>query len=295
MKKLLFIIVISSLSFISSSQVVYDFSVNPFSSGWSYYDDFGSNPTPGFMYDSGSESVNYSLGTTVEISFIHRDLPMILSKDYCVSFKITPSNSNNYNTFFPLILTPNELTGSHLHPWRLNAPNMSVAGGFQNVDFLAVEVFSNEIRLINRDNNIIVSSSIQSMVPAFYMQPGTSYWVKLEISNSVNAILSVFSDGNFTNLLNTTSFLLPVLDDMSHIYIANSNGNNSCTQEGSLDEYRINSCITSGVEEISFANENKKLVKIVDLMGRETVYKSNAPLIFIYNDGSTKKILNVEL
>ncbi|MDC0257205.1 thioredoxin domain-containing protein [Crocinitomicaceae bacterium] len=39
---------------------------------------------------------------------------------------------------------------------------------------------------------------------------------------------------------------------------------------------------------------NKELVMIVDLMGRETTFKANTPLIYIYNDGSRERVLKVQ-
>lgn len=38
----------------------------------------------------------------------------------------------------------------------------------------------------------------------------------------------------------------------------------------------------------------KELVKIVDLMGRETEFTSNTPLIFIYSDGTTERVFQME-
>jgi len=35
-------------------------------------------------------------------------------------------------------------------------------------------------------------------------------------------------------------------------------------------------------------------VKIVDLMGRETPYKPNTVLIYVFDDGSTKKVFKME-
>jgi choice-of-anchor B domain-containing protein len=49
---------------------------------------------------------------------------------------------------------------------------------------------------------------------------------------------------------------------------------------------------TSGIEELS--STSKELVKIVDAMGRETKYKPNTILIYVYNDGTTKKVFSVE-
>lgn len=38
----------------------------------------------------------------------------------------------------------------------------------------------------------------------------------------------------------------------------------------------------------------KELVMIVDLMGRETTFKPNTPLIFVYSDGSREQVMKVE-
>ena len=48
-----------------------------------------------------------------------------------------------------------------------------------------------------------------------------------------------------------------------------------------------------GLEEIS-TNNNKELVKIVDLMGREVSFKPNTPLIYIYSDGTRERVLKLE-
>ena len=38
---------------------------------------------------------------------------------------------------------------------------------------------------------------------------------------------------------------------------------------------------------------NKELVKILDHMGRETEFKSNTPLIYVYSDGTTEKVFTI--
>ena len=47
-----------------------------------------------------------------------------------------------------------------------------------------------------------------------------------------------------------------------------------------------------GVYEIT--NPNKLLIKIVDLMGRETEYKPNTPLLYIYSDGSVERVFKID-
>lgn len=48
----------------------------------------------------------------------------------------------------------------------------------------------------------------------------------------------------------------------------------------------------TGIEEIS--GKQKQLVKMVDFMGRETEFKKNTPLIFIYSDGTRERIITIE-
>lgn len=41
-------------------------------------------------------------------------------------------------------------------------------------------------------------------------------------------------------------------------------------------------------------NGSKNVVKILDLLGRETQFEFNTPLIYLYNDGSRERVLIVE-
>lgn len=47
-----------------------------------------------------------------------------------------------------------------------------------------------------------------------------------------------------------------------------------------------------GIEELS--DVDAELVKITDLMGREVLFTSNIPLIYVYSDGTVKKIVVTE-
>jgi len=44
----------------------------------------------------------------------------------------------------------------------------------------------------------------------------------------------------------------------------------------------------------NLSNTPKTLIKILDLMGRETNFKPNIPLIYVYDDGSIEKVFSVE-
>lgn len=49
----------------------------------------------------------------------------------------------------------------------------------------------------------------------------------------------------------------------------------------------------AGVIDFKLKSE-KEIVKIVDLMGRQTEIRSNEILIYIYSDGSTEKVFKVD-
>ncbi len=48
----------------------------------------------------------------------------------------------------------------------------------------------------------------------------------------------------------------------------------------------------TGLEELT--KTQKELVKIVDLLGRETQFVPNTPLIYVYSDGSTERVMTME-
>jgi len=62
--------------------------------------------------------------------------------------------------------------------------------------------------------------------------------------------------------------------------------------KASFSENCNNDCSnTSSLTELS---TSKKLIQILDLMGRETSFKPNTPLIYVYDDGSIEKVFSVE-
>ncbi|MDC3309070.1 choice-of-anchor L domain-containing protein [Crocinitomicaceae bacterium] len=51
---------------------------------------------------------------------------------------------------------------------------------------------------------------------------------------------------------------------------------------------------TTGINNLTELSTSKNLIQILDLMGRETSFKPNAPLIYVYDDGSIEKVFSVE-
>ncbi len=69
------------------------------------------------------------------------------------------------------------------------------------------------------------------------------------------------------------------------------NGNNGMLYPTSLNwrtQHRIYGC-TVGVPELTETSVEREVIKVYDLMGRETTFEPNKPLILLYSDGSIKK------
>tara|TARA_B100000900_G_C19959598_1_gene465117 strand:- start:205 stop:462 length:258 start_codon:yes stop_codon:yes gene_type:complete len=62
----------------------------------------------------------------------------------------------------------------------------------------------------------------------------------------------------------------------------------------SFSENCYNECSSSTVGIGEFSDNARARYQILDLMGRQTNFKPNTPLIYVYADGSTKKVFSVE-
>ena len=61
---------------------------------------------------------------------------------------------------------------------------------------------------------------------------------------------------------------------------------NFCTTTEELTIY-VTDCSSAAIGELN--NTPKQLIKIVDVLGRETPFKPNTPLLYIYDDGTVER------
>lgn len=95
-----------------------------------------------------------------------------------------------------------------------------------------------------------------------YLDPTNNIGICVLTNGEGNALYVCDHLYNYALSLNTPSGIVP-----------------GCIQPNSIEEYK---------------KEDKKIVKIIDFLGRETNYKPNTPLIFIYSDGSAKRIMQIQ-
>ena len=62
----------------------------------------------------------------------------------------------------------------------------------------------------------------------------------------------------------------------------------------SFSQYCNNGCSSSTTDLNEYTSSSKKPIQILDLMGRETTFKANMPLIYVYDDGSAAKVFTIE-
>ena len=85
------------------------------------------------------------------------------------------------------------------------------------------------------------------------------------------------------NTLETTQVITPSNSGIYWCLITDANGCNSDTV--------FYNYTTSSIDEI---NTDKKLLKITDLLGRETKGSKNQPLLYIYDDGTVEKRITID-
>jgi len=61
-----------------------------------------------------------------------------------------------------------------------------------------------------------------------------------------------------------------------------------------IDNTAVFSTNCGGATSVSDIGSERRLIKIVDLFGREVVQQANQPVFYIYNDGTVDKVIGVE-
>ena len=105
----------------------------------------------------------------------------------------------------------------------------------------------------------------------------------LNVANGNNSNLSAFSAEYNPNLtciqVDDVTYSTSNWTAENFFYPFSEDCNNDCSPSG------------VGMNEIT---TSKNLIQILDLMGRETSFKPNTPLIYVYDDGSIEKVFSVE-
>ena len=160
---------------------------------------------------------------------------------------------------------------------------------------------------ISNNPNIYCTDFENNQIINIVLNPNVSC---LKLANNQLTSLDISGYGNLVNLDirynpliclnlangNNQNLSLEASESPDLTCVQVDNVNNPLTWYSMFPESVLSEDCTSdcsmGVGNLSSAP--KKLHKVLDLMGRETTFKPNTPLIYLYSDGSTEKILSVE-
>ena len=149
-------------------------------------------------------------------------------------------------------------------------------------DSLNVSVIASTVDSITLGTNL---SSLGYTGPASYT------WTEFAIGSGTTGNTSTSATPSFEIAIGDTNIYLLELS------IINNNGMSSMClyptlvyfDGGSWIALRTSQPGTTGIDDFGQAFSNRKLIKIVDIMGRETEFKKNEVLFYMYDDGSTEK------
>ena len=133
------------------------------------------------------------------------------------------------------------------------------------------------------DDNQLTSLDVSSNTALKYLSCYTNQLECLNVKNGNNTAFDIFEafwNPNLTCIeVDDVNYSTTNWTDIDSQMSFSTNCNNDC------------SASTVGINELT---TSKNLIQILDMMGRETTFKPNTPLIYVYDDGSIEKVFSVE-
>ena len=180
---------------------------------------------------------------------------------FCYSNQLTSLNVTQNTVLTELLCHNNQLT------------SLDVS---QNTALTYLDCAINQLTSLDVSQNIFLE----------YIWCGANQLTCLNIANGNN---NVFGFGDYLFSVNPSLNCIQV-DDAAWS-TANWTINIDPQQYFSEDCDYPSDCFTTSLTELT---TSKNLIQILDMMGSETSFKPNTPLIYVYDDGSTEKVFKIE-
>ena len=224
----------------------------------------------------------------------------------CFPFIGFGQNVNIPDANFKAYLVSNALINtngdSEIQLIEANAFNGQIECSYLNIsDLTGIEEFSSLTELNCRGNQIPIFD-LSNDTSLTFLDCSYNQLTDIDISSNSNIITFVCNsnsqlislDVKNSNNINMTNVIMSQNPNLSCISVDDSiySTNNWSVANGNIDpqHYFSNNCSPNSVEEHSI---NKELLKITDLLGKETK-QTNQPLFYIYDDGTVEKRIIIE-
>ena len=222
-----------------------------------------------------------------------------LTELFCTNNNLTSLDVSQNTTLIFLNLTDNQLTSLDV------SQNTSLTQLWCDDNQLtSIDVSQNtSLTFLRCDWNQLTSLDVSQNTDLIYLYCGWNQLTSLDVSQSTNltdlncndnqlTILDI-RNGNNTNMgsiqaSNNLNLTCISVDDFQFSLL---NWTNPFWFGFDPQHYFSNNCSATAIEEHT---TNKKLLKITDFLGRETPYRKNLPLFYIYNDGTVEKKIIIE-
>ena len=181
-----------------------------------------------------------------------------LTQLYCLENNLTSLDVSNNTSLLGLNCNYNQLISLDV-----NTALTELGCGINNLSSLDLSQNTNLTLLYCADNQLtclnLANGNNTNFLQGYFVATNNPDLTCIEVDD-VN-----YSTANWTDIDSQTSFSVDCDDD--------------CDDP------------TVGINELT---TTKNLIQILDMMGRETTFKPNTPLIYVYDDGSIEKVFSVE-
>ena len=211
-----------------------------------------------------------------------------LTELYCYMNQITSLDVSNNTSLTLLSCFTNQLSqidvsqNTNLEALSVSSNQLTSLDVSQNTAMTYLECNNNQLTTLDVSQNNILSE----------LHCRQNELTCLNVANGNNI--------NFNNDLPTNGFYVDFNPNLTCIEVDNVNWANAnwgnqlnglSSPQAFFSENCYNEClISSSLTELS---TSRNLIQILDMMGRETSFKPNTPLIYVYDDGSTEKVFSV--
>jgi len=204
--------------------------------------------------------------------------------------EFTVTNGSNTQTY-----VPDDNFEAHLE-------NNGMGNGIANDDSVTTANINTVISLQVYQLNIADLTGIEDFTALTTLECYLNQLTILDVSNNTALTSLGCSHNELTTLdirngnnINVTNFQSLYNPNLTCINVDNAvwSTANWTLASGDIDpqHYFSNNCSGTGIEEHT---TNKELIKITDVLGRETKGTKNEPLFYIYDDGTIEKIITIE-
>ncbi|MBC8266887.1 MAG: beta-lactamase family protein [Flavobacteriales bacterium] len=275
-----------------------------------YFSTSGSdyNATANFHTNAPGTSFDYSNMGTALAGYLVEVISGISFSEYCnnnIFDEICMENTSWYLADFDTsnVARPHKWQGGQYVPYNhygfADYPNGQLRSNITDMANFAIAYLQNGAF---NSQQILNSASVNEMltlqIPNIENTQGLN-WYTEEIYLSGGGTVNLWGHNGGEDGVSTDMYINPD-NNIGIVVLSNGEGDNLYVVD-ELYDYALSlttsgignpSCnTTTAIEEV---NSNKTLLKIVDVLGRETIPTKNTPLFYIYDDGTVEKKIVIE-